>query len=99
MAVANDHVSTPAFYLHQRRGLLLEFCIIVSILAIAAQLMVALHNNSKVRKLLRVSSRRARKMPGGKARCELRCFPEDHEQAVHTRGRVGPHSWARFTIG
>ncbi len=56
MAVANDHVSKP-LYRRFRFGLV-EFCIVVFILAIAAQLMGALHDKTKVRKLLRLNSRR-----------------------------------------
>jgi hypothetical protein len=56
VAVANDHVSTPLSICVLRCGLS-EFCIVVFILAITAQLMSALHEKTKVRKLLRLSSR------------------------------------------
>jgi hypothetical protein len=87
-----------AFYLHLRCGLLLEFCIIVFILAIAAQLMVALNNNSTVRKLLRVSSRRARIMPGGKRDVSFDAFQKITSKTCTSRTCRPPfvgafHSW------
>ncbi|PMD14296.1 hypothetical protein NA56DRAFT_711114 [Hyaloscypha hepaticicola] len=88
---------TP-LYLRLRCGLL-EFCIVVFLLPIAAQFMSALLRQDESSQVVPVELQAAGMMPGGHRDVNFDAFQKITSKPCALEDVEGPHSRARFTVG